>query len=33
LLYVILLIMAFNGIRMWHKSIQNNSAALPQNAA
>ena len=33
LLYVILLIMAFNGLRMWHKSIQNNSAALPQNAA
>ena len=33
LLYVILLIMAFNGLRMWHKSNQENSVALPQNAA
>ena len=33
LLYVILLIMVFNGLRMWHKSVQNKSAALPQNAA
>jgi nicotinamide mononucleotide transporter len=32
LLYVILLIMAFNGLRMWHKSDQNKSVALPQNA-
>ncbi len=32
LLYVILLIMAFNGLRMWHKSDQNKSLALPQNA-
>lgn len=28
LLYVILLIMAFNGLRMWHKSIQTGSLAL-----
>ncbi len=33
LLYVILLIMAFNGLRMWHKSNQENSVALPQTAA
>lgn len=33
LLYVILLIMAFNGLRMWHKSIPNRSVALSQNAA
>jgi len=33
LLYVILLIMAFNGLRMWHKSIQRNSLALTQKAA
>jgi nicotinamide mononucleotide transporter len=33
LLYLILLIMAVNGLRMWHKSIQNNSVALAQNAA
>ncbi|MFM8424451.1 MAG: nicotinamide riboside transporter PnuC, partial [Chloroflexota bacterium] len=32
LLYVILLIMAFNGLRMWHKSDQNKSVALSQNA-
>jgi nicotinamide mononucleotide transporter len=32
LLYVILLKMAFNGLRMWHKSDQNKSVALPQNA-
>jgi nicotinamide mononucleotide transporter len=28
LLYVILLVIAFNGLRMWHKSTQNNSSAL-----
>lgn len=33
LLYVILLLMAFNGLRMWTKSVQDDSAALPQNAA
>lgn len=32
LLYVILLIMAFNGLRLWHKSNQNYRVALPQNA-
>ena len=33
LMYVILLIMAFNGLRSWHKSIQNSSVTLSQNAA
>lgn len=33
LLYVVLLIMAFNGLRMWNKSVQNGSVALAQNAA
>jgi nicotinamide mononucleotide transporter len=33
LLYLILLIMAFNGLRMWHKSVQNSRVALLQNAA
>lgn len=33
LLYVILLIMAFNGLRLWHKSNQDHSVALPQSAA
>lgn len=33
LLYVILLIMAFNGLRIWHKSIQNNSSLLLKNMA
>lgn len=28
LLYVILLIMAFNGLRMWHKSIQNGDGLI-----
>jgi len=32
LLYVILLIMAFNGLRMWSKSVENRSVALSQNA-
>jgi nicotinamide mononucleotide transporter len=33
LLYVILLMMAFNGLRMWNKSVQNSGVALSQNAA
>lgn len=33
LLYVVLLIMACNGLRMWNKSVQNGSVALAQNAA
>lgn len=33
LLYVILLIMAVNGLRMWSKSVENRSVALSQNAA
>lgn len=30
LLYVVLLLMAFNGLRMWHKSLQHGNSALPQ---
>jgi len=33
LLYVILLIMAFNGLRTWHNALQKNNVALPQTAA
>ncbi len=32
LLYVILLIMAFNGLRMWHKSIQNSNLLFSKEA-